>query len=103
MFGLVYYVDLYMTMFDLHRSSSDMKCRTILLPDAFVYLCLQNSAIRNFNSLAQMVLNQLFGGSVTQMVDVRPDGPRPNMYNAVLLVGGVQTNGDAVIYSLPGG
>ena len=60
----------------------------------------ENSAIKKFDSLAQIVLNRLFGSTVTMMVDEKPEGPVENPYNAVLLQGGVQKNGNAVIYSL---
>ncbi|HEX8207343.1 MAG TPA: hypothetical protein VF587_14875 [Solirubrobacteraceae bacterium] len=101
MFGLVHYVDpRYDDTLDPHPiAPSDLDA-----PYDFTLLTLkalfENSAIKKFDSLAQTVLNRVFGSVVTAMVDEKPTGPETNMYNAVLLEGGVQRNGDAVVYSL---
>jgi hypothetical protein len=101
LFGLIYYVD--------PRYDDSEDPHTIAPPDLsasydFTLLTLkalfENSAVKKFDSLAQMVLNRIFGSAVTEMVDEKPDGAQPNLYNAVLLEGGVQRNGDAVVYSL---
>ena len=108
MFGLIYYVD---PRFDASlEPPHPVAPRDSSAPYDFSLLTLkalfQNSAIKKFESLAQMVLNQIFGGSVIQMVDEKPASQakpatqETNLYNAVLLEGGVQKNGDAVVYSL---
>ena len=100
-FGLIYYVD------PRYDDSGEPHTMAPQDPDAvedFTLLTLtalfENSAIKKFASLAQMVLNRLFGSDVESMVDLKPAGEQPNPNNAVLLEGGLQRNGDAVVYSL---
>jgi hypothetical protein len=101
MFGLVYYID---PRYDDSQEPHTIAPTDLSAPYDFTLLTLkalfENSAVKKFDSLAQMVLNRIFGSAVTEMVDEKPDGPQPNLYNAVLLEGGVQRNGDAVVYSL---
>ncbi|WP_110032805.1 hypothetical protein [Hoeflea marina] len=101
MFGLVYYVD---PRYDDSLPPHTIPPLDLAAPQDFTLLTLkalfENSAIRKFESLAQMVLNRLFGAGVREMVDVLPEGPQINRNNAVLLEGGVQRNGDATLYSL---
>jgi hypothetical protein len=54
----------------------------------------QNSAVTRFHSMAQAVLNRLFGTTVDHM------GEGGNIYNAILLRGALQRNGDTPVYSL---
>jgi hypothetical protein len=101
MFGLVYYVD---PRYDDTSEPHTIAPGDLSAPYDFSLLTLktlfQNSAITKFESLAQIALNQICGSNVTEMVDEKPEGPQPNPYNALLLQGGVQKNGDAVVYSL---
>lgn len=101
MFGLVYYVD---PRYDDSLAPHTIPPPDLAAPEDFTLLTLkalfENSSIKKFESLAQMVLNTLFGAKVRQMVDVLPDGPQVNKNNAVLLEGGVQKNGDTTVYSL---
>ncbi|SNR54825.1 hypothetical protein [Puniceibacterium sediminis] len=101
MFGLVYYVD---PRYDDRPPAHTIQPANLEAEQDFTLLTLkalfENSAISKFESLAQMVLNRLFGAEVTAMVDVKPEGREENPDNAVLLQGGVQRNGDSVVYSL---
>jgi hypothetical protein len=101
MFGLIYYVD---PRYDDSPEPHTIAPDDLSAPYDFTLLTLkalfENSAIKKFDSLAQMVLNRIFGSAVTEMVDEKPGGPKANLYNAVLLEGGLQRNGDAVVYSL---
>jgi hypothetical protein len=101
MFGLIYYID---PEYDDSQEPHTIAPRDPSAPYDFTLLTLkalfENSAVKKFDSLAQMVLNRIFGSAVTEMVDLKRDGPQANLYNAVLLKGGVQRNGDAVVYSL---
>ena len=101
MFGLIHYID---PRYDDSTGPHPIATADLGAPYDFTVLTLkalfENSAIKKFDSLAQMVLNEIFGSAVTAMVDELPSGPQPNLYNAVLLEGGVQRNGDAVVYSL---
>jgi len=101
MFGLIYYID---PEYDSSQEPHTVAPHDPNAPYDFTLLTLkalfENSAIKKFDSLAQMVLNRIFGSAVTEMVDLKSDDPQANLYNAVLLEGGVQRNGDAVVYSL---
>lgn len=93
-FGLVYYVDPNytdsQTPHPIPPRSQEPYTFTLLTLKALF----QNSALKKFDSLAQITLNQLFGSAVTAM------GEGGNIYNAVLLTGAFQMNGDAPVYSL---
>lgn len=93
-FGLVYYVDSdytdSQTPHPIPPRSQDAYTFTLLTLKALF----QNSALKKFDSLAQITLNQIFGSAVTAM------GDGGNIYNAVLLTGAFQMNGDAPVYSL---
>jgi len=101
MFGLVYYVD---PNYDDSTEPHAIAPRDPSAPYDFTLLTLKalfkNSTIKKFESLAQIVLNQIFGSTVSTMVDEKPTGSETNPYNAVLLEGGVQNNSGAVIYNL---
>jgi hypothetical protein len=101
MFGLVYYVD---PNYDDSTEPHAIAPRDSSAPYDFTLLTLkalfENSTIKKFDSLAQIVLNQIFGSTVSTMVDVKPTGSETNPHNAVLLEGGVQNNSGAVIYNL---
>jgi hypothetical protein len=95
LFGLVYYVDPnYLDTGPAHPiPPRDMNATydfTLLTLKALF----QNSALKKFDSLAQMILNRVFGSAVKKM------GDGGNMYNAILLQGAFQKNGDAPVYSL---
>ena len=95
LFGLVYYVD---PNYDdsipphpqpLRDQSAEYEFSLLTLKALF-----QNTAVKKFDSLAQIVLNKVFGSPVDKM------GEGGNIYNAVLLQGAFQKNGDAAVYSL---
>jgi len=54
----------------------------------------ENSAIKHFQSKAQLTLNELFGSRVTNM------GDAGNMYHSIILRGTFQENGDTPVYSM---
>ena len=54
----------------------------------------ENSALKHFQSYAQLTLNQLFGSNVKEM------GPGGNMYNSIILRGTFQENDGAPVYGL---
>ncbi len=102
MFGLIHYID---PRYDDRQGPHAIAPSDLDATYDFTLLTLkalfENSSIKKFDSLAQMVLNQIFGSQVASMVDIKPsEPPAPNRYNAVLLEGGVQRNGEAVVYSL---
>ena len=100
-FGLVYYVDpSYDDSQPPHPNAPTDPGATYGFTLLTLKALFENSVVTKFESLAQMVLNRVFGSAVTNMVDELPEGERPNLYNAVLLEGGVQRNGDATVYSL---
>lgn len=95
LFGLVYYVDPnYDDSVPPHPQppqdqSADYEFKLLTLKALF-----QNTAVKKFDSLAQIVLNKVFGSPVVRM------GDGGNIYNAILLQGAFQKNGDATVYSL---
>lgn len=95
LFGLVYYVD---PSYDDSTTAHPIPPRDLNAPYDFTLLTLkalfQNSALKKFESLAELVLNRAFGSTVSKM------GDGGNIYNAILLQGAFQKNGDAPIYSL---
>ncbi len=101
MFGLVYYVD---PSYDDAELAHTIAPSNLDAPFDFKLLTLkalfENSTIKKFESLAQVVLNSVMGATVSEMIDVKPEGRETNPNNAVLLEGGVQKNGDTTIYSL---
>jgi len=101
MFGLVYYID---PRYDDSKAPHTISAGDPSAEQDFTLLTLkalfENSAIKTFDSLAQIVLNSIFGSAVEKMQEIRPEGRTENVNNAVLLEGGVQKNGDAVLYSL---
>ncbi|MDH0343149.1 hypothetical protein [Chromobacterium haemolyticum] len=98
LFGLIYYLDPdYEDEPQAHAippqdADATYEFRLLTLKALF-----QNTAVQRFESVAQVVLNQLFGSRVDSMVE---DQGQANIYNAVLLQGGFQTNGGAPVYSL---
>ena len=55
----------------------------------------RNSSVKMFESLAQVIVNRIFGSGVLKM-----EGEQKNPYNAIILEGNYQKNGDMAIYSL---
>ncbi|WP_374419923.1 hypothetical protein [Chromobacterium sp.] len=98
LFGLIYYLDPdYKDEPQAHAippqdADATYEFRLLTLKALF-----QNTAVQRFESVAQVVVNQLFGSRVDSMV---ADQGQANIYNAVLLQGGFQTNGGAPVYSL---
>lgn len=101
MFALVHYID---PRYDDSLPPHTIPPLNLEAEQDFTLLTLkalfENSAVKKFDSLAQMVLNSLFGASVTQMIDVKPEGDEINGNHAVLLEGGIQRNSGATVYSL---
>jgi hypothetical protein len=95
LFGLVYYVA---PGYDDTQPAHPLQPTNLSLRYDFQLLTLKalftNSALARFESLAQIVLNEIFGSAVGSMAD----GGNP--VNAILLEGAVQKHGDAVVYSL---
>lgn len=95
LFGLIYYVD---SNYDDTAQPHPQPPRDQSATYDFNLLTLKalfrNTAIQKFESLAQIVLNQVFGSAVDKM------GEGGNIYNAILLQGAVQKNGDSTVYSL---
>ena len=54
----------------------------------------ENSAVKHFESYAQLTLNRLFGSVVSKM------GEGGNLYNSIILKGALQHNGNTSVYSL---
>ena len=96
MFGLIYYVD--PVYKDSGETGEPIPPSDLSADYDFTLLTLkalfQNSAIKKFDSLAEVVLNKLFGAEVKQMTK------GGNIYNAILLSGAFQKNGDVAVYSL---
>lgn len=105
MFGLIYYVD---PAYDDTGPAHTIQPRNPAAAQDFTLLTLKalfvNSAVTRFESLAQMVLNALYGSPVEAMYEYdRDTGARkasPNPHKAILLQGGLQKNDATVIYSL---
>jgi hypothetical protein len=95
LFGLVYYVS---TGYDDSATPHPVSPADLSQPYDFALLVLKalftNSALTRFESLAQIVLNDVFGATVSGM------GEGGNLYNAILLEGAVQKHGDTAVYSL---
>jgi hypothetical protein len=94
LFGLVYYVD---PAYDDSQAAHPIAPKDVSQPYDFTLLTLKalfaNSALQKFDSLAEVVLNDIFGATVESMVN-------GNIYNAVLLQGAFQKHGDTAVYSL---
>lgn len=93
-YGLIYYCD---PSYDASKPEAPVP------PDAgsiydFRLLTLkvlfENSALKHFQSYAQLTLNQLFGSQVKEM------GDGGNMYNSIILRGTFQENDGAPVYGL---
>ena len=93
-FGLIYYVD---------PDFSDSKpIKSIAPTNSDIYnfrllslkVLFENTAVKSFESYAQLTLNKLFGSTVTKTYD--PD----NIYKNVLLAGSLQINNGKAVYSL---
>jgi hypothetical protein len=95
LFGLVYYVA---PGYDDTEAAHPLQPNDLSLTYDFELLTLKalftNSVLTRFESLAQIVLNQIFGSAVASMAE------GGNLFNAILLEGAVQKHGDAVVYSL---
>jgi len=57
----------------------------------------ENSAVKYFQSYAQLTLNELFGSKVSQMGE---DGDGGNIYNSIILRGSFQDNEGIPVYGL---
>jgi hypothetical protein len=94
LFGLVYYED----PSQRTGTAEPIPPRDMNAPYDFTLLTLKalfrSSALEKFDSLAQVILNRVFGSTVKRM------GDGGNIYNAILLQGAFQKNGDAAVYSL---
>ncbi|MES1226948.1 MAG: hypothetical protein ABUT20_66355, partial [Bacteroidota bacterium] len=93
-FGLIYYVDPQFT---------DAAPYTTLSPDtSFPYdfrlltlkVLFENTAVKSFESFAQLTISNLFGSNITKM------GDPANVYNNILLKGSFQLNGSTPVYNL---
>ncbi|HUV97629.1 MAG TPA: hypothetical protein VMV98_09185 [Acidobacteriaceae bacterium] len=95
LFGLVYYVA---PGYDDTEAAHPLQPNDLSLTYDFELLTLKalftNSALTRFESLAQIVLNKIFGSVVGSMAE------GGNLFNAILLEGAVQKHGDAAVYSL---
>jgi hypothetical protein len=97
MFGLIYYVDSAFTPPAQNgvaqpvapAAPGDYDFRVLDLKVLF-----ENSAIKSFESYAQITLNRLFGSSVTSM------GPGGNPYNTIVLKGAYQNVNGQPTYTL---
>jgi hypothetical protein len=97
MFGLVHYVDQnFIPPVDgrppqpiAPASEVDYDFRLLMLSVLF-----ENTAVRSFQSYAQITLNRLFGAQVDHM------GVGGNPFNTIVLSGGYQQNNGAPVYSL---
>lgn len=93
-FGLIYYVD--------PDFSDTQPVKAIAPTNSDIYnfrllslkVVFENSAIKSFQSYAQLTLNQLFGASVTKMAH------SDNIYKNVLLAGSLQLNNGTAVYNL---
>jgi hypothetical protein len=104
MFGLIYYVN---PRYDDTQGPHAIPANDPIASYEFSVLTLkvlfENSTIKKFESLAQTVLNRIFGAAVTKMVDLKSDNVVTevvNQFNAVLLEGSVQKNAGTVVYNL---
>ena len=92
MFGLIYYAD---PNYDGSGSpipptpGEDYDFRVLTLKVLF-----ENSAIKDFESLAQLTINKIFDHQVTSTGDPK------KLYNAILLNGSCQRHGDETVYVL---
>lgn len=92
MFGLIYYAD---PNYDGSGSpippapGEDYDFAVLTLKVLF-----ENSAIKDFESLAQLTMNKIFDYQVTTTGDPK------NLYNAILLNGSCQRHGDETVYVL---
>ncbi len=93
-FGLIYYVD--PDFIDIlpakpiaPATSDNYNFRLLSLKVLF-----ENTAVKSFESYAQLTLNSLFGATVTQM------GDPENIYKTVMLAGSLQINNGSPAYSL---
>ncbi len=95
MFGLVYYVS---PGYDDSATPHPVSPTDLSLDYDFTLLTLKalftNSAVARFESLAQIVLNKIFGAQISGM------GTGGNAFNAILLQGALQKHGGAAVYSL---
>ena len=94
MFGLIYYVDPsfidktpYVTLAPTTTAAYDFRLLTLKV-------LFENTAVKSFESCAQLTLSNLFGSSIAKM------GDPTNVYDNVLLKGSFQMNGNIPIYSL---
>jgi len=94
MFGLIYYVD---PKYDPRSGATPIQPPAGATYD-FKVLTLQvlfaNTAVKDFKSLAQLTMQEVFGQPVTRM------GDPANVFNSIVLSGALQHQGGKAIYSL---
>ena len=95
LFGLVYYVDPgYDDKLPPHAITPSDMTATYELTVLTLKALFRNTAVQKFESVAQVVLNELYGSRVSKM------GTGGNDFNAVVLEGAYQMNGSAPVYAL---
>ncbi|MCK5055654.1 MAG: hypothetical protein KAT34_03310, partial [Candidatus Aminicenantes bacterium] len=103
LFGLVYYVN---PDYDDSKAPHAIAPKDLNATFDFTLLTLKalfkNTRVAKFESLAQLVLNKIYGSAVEKLTVPDKVGKKEpgNVYNAILLEGAYQLNGDAPIYSL---
>src|SRR5205807_9993777 len=95
LFGLVHYVDPgYDDTLPPHAITPQDMTATYEVTVSTLMALFRNSSLQRFESVAQVVLNSVFGSRVSTM------GPGGNSFNAVVLRGAYQLNGSAPVYAL---
>jgi hypothetical protein len=95
LFGLVNYVDpTYDDSLPPHAVTPDDMSAKYEFTTLVLKALFRNAAVQKFESVAQVVLNELFGSRVAEM------GDGGNDFNAVVMQGAYQMNGAAPVYAL---
>ncbi len=103
LFGLVYYVD---PDYDDKTLPHAIAPKDLGVTYDFTLLSLKalfkNTRVAKFESLAQLVLNKVYGSDVDKLTVLDKNGnlKEGNIYNAILLLGAYQLNGNTPVYSL---
>lgn len=93
-FGLIYYSD---PAWDSTNPQNPVAPETGSIYDFRLLdlkVLFENSAVKHFESYAQLTLNELYGSTVNKM------GSGGNAYNSIILRGSFQENGGAPVYGL---
>ncbi|NEO71054.1 hypothetical protein, partial [Moorena sp. SIO3H5] len=93
-FGLIYYLDPDFSDTPPVKSIAPTNSDRYNFRLLSLKVLFENTAIKSFESYAQLTLNQLFGATVTKM------GNPDNIYKNVLLAGSLQINNGKAVYSL---